>query len=105
MRPIRLETGEPLIGMLARPGEDRLCGGFHGVIAGVGIDCIIDPLGGFRLRALIGTASSDPWIGFLLPPGPYEAVILMNVYALGWEDRQRDRRDRLVSPRTSIELT
>ncbi len=78
--PALIESGQPLVGMVVRPGAGEVVGGFSGAVAGVGWSAELQPGDEASLRVVVGTASCRPDIGYLLPPGLYEAVVPLPIH-------------------------
>lgn len=63
-----MDTGEPVIGLVYRPGETAPVGGYVGAIAGHGREIQLAPGQRATLGALIDAASCVPSDGYTVPP-------------------------------------
>jgi hypothetical protein len=75
------DSGDPSSAVVVLPGTETVVGTYDGAIAGVGIGGELAP-GALRDLTIVGgTASCDPELGYALPPGDYEVVVLFDQYA------------------------
>ena len=74
---VTVETGEPLLVYLFKPGSTAPIGVYDGGIAGVGRTFELTPGHPGTVNAGGGTASCDASLGYALPPGSYEARALV----------------------------
>jgi hypothetical protein len=72
--PIRVSASAGA-GWLCRPGTLDIVGGYSGFIADAGHLFNIGPGGSETLNFVVGTASSEPGAGYLVPPGQYEVLV------------------------------
>ena len=68
-----LETGQPLLIFLYKPGGTDPVGVYDGAIGGTGLGPTLKPGGSTMIDALGSTASCDLSLGYDLPDGDYEA--------------------------------
>lgn len=71
---VALSSDEPIVGHVLTPAGDRVVGVYTGAIAGTGLAMTLAPGATQEVAVIIGTASCDPTLGYLLPAGPYLAV-------------------------------
>lgn len=76
-RTIALDSGQPLIVYLFRPGSMTPVGSYEGAIAGTGLTTLVMPSQPASIAALGSTASCVEDLGYALPPGSYEARALV----------------------------
>ncbi len=68
-------TGSAGTGCLCRPGTLEAVGGYSGLIADVGHVLHLRPGASQTLPFIVGTASSEPGAGYVVPAGRYEVVV------------------------------
>lgn len=96
--PVPIQSGQPLVGVVVRPGTDEVVGCFSGAVAGTGWSAVLSPGDEASLRVVVGTASCRLDAGYLLPPGTYEAVVPLRLYG------REGRPDVMVAPPVPITL-
>lgn len=77
--PLHFDSGAPLAGAVVEPGTTRVAASYDSAIAGVGISADLAPGASRELPALFGTASCDPGVGYALPPGGYEVLVVVPI--------------------------
>lgn len=68
---IRVDSEEPLVASLLEVGSGRKVGAFSGAIAGTGWSATLGPGDEASIHLLVGTDSSEPTLGYVLPAGEY----------------------------------
>jgi hypothetical protein len=71
--------GQPLTGSLVRRGTTDVVATFNGSIAGTGVGAELQPGETHTVKALIGTDSCDPALGYTLPPGDYDVIVPVTI--------------------------
>jgi hypothetical protein len=70
-----MDTGEPLVAVVVRPGTRRVVGVYSGGIGGVGYALRLTAGKTGTIQVLGGTARCDGGMGTALPPGRYQVVV------------------------------
>ncbi len=94
---VSFETGDPLVGVVVRPGTTEIVGTYSGDIAGVGAGGVLAPRETLEVGLLVGTTSCIPAHGYVLPPGEYEVVVTAIV-----DYSQSPATTQLVSLRSAL---
>jgi hypothetical protein len=74
-RSFTMDTGEPLVAVLVRPGTRQVVGVYSGAIAGGGGGPHLKPGQSSTISAIGGTARCDGGLGSALPPGTYQVIV------------------------------
>ncbi len=74
----QMDTGQPLVAQVVRPGTRRVVGTFAAGIAGTGYGPKIGPGHVARIPVVFGTARCDGGPGSAMPPGRYDVVVYMH---------------------------
>jgi hypothetical protein len=75
--PFFMDTGQPLQAVIVRPGTQRIVGTYTGGIAGTGYGRRLAKGQHENVPTFVGTARCDGGLGSALPPGKYQAVVLV----------------------------
>ncbi len=94
---VSFETGDPLVGVVVRPGTPEIVGTYSGDIAGVGAGGVLAPGETLEVGLLVGTASCIPANGYVLPPGEYEVLVRAVI-----DYSRRSYAPQLVSLRSAL---
>ena len=70
--------GQPVTGSLVRHGTTQVVATFNGAIAGTGAGAKLQPGETHTIKALIGTDSCDPTVGYQLMPGDYDVIVTVS---------------------------
>ncbi|MGO9965599.1 MAG: hypothetical protein ACLPUG_19515 [Acidimicrobiales bacterium] len=74
-RSFTIDTGQPLVAVLVRPGTRRVVGVYSGAIAGGGDGLHVKPGRSSTIPVIGGTARCDGGLGSALPPGTYQVIV------------------------------
>jgi hypothetical protein len=77
--PASWTGGQPLTGSLVRRGTADIVATFNGSIAGTGDGAELQPGETHTIKAMIGTDSCDPALGYSLPPGDYDVIVPVTI--------------------------
>jgi hypothetical protein len=75
--PFFMDTGQPLQAVIIRPGSHKIVGAYTGNIAGTGYGMRLTRGQHENVPTYVGTARCDGGLGSALPPGKYQAVVLV----------------------------
>ena len=75
--PFFMDTGQPLQAVIVRRGTHRIVGAYTGSIAGTGYGMRLTTGQHENVPTYVGTARCDGGLGTALPPGRYQAVVLV----------------------------
>lgn len=75
--PFFMDTGQPLQAVIVRTGTHNVVGVFSGGTAGTGYFVSLSTGQSKSVQALVGTARCDGGVGSAVPPGKYQAVVLV----------------------------
>jgi hypothetical protein len=70
-----MDTGQPLVAVVVRPGTLQVVGVYSGGIAGTGYSLLLTPGKSGTITTLGGTARCDGGLGSALPPGTYQVIV------------------------------
>ena len=79
-RDVPFDSGDPITGVVTRPGSTTIIARYNGAIAGVGFGGTLRPGDHSTLTGLVSTASCDATLGYALPPGRYTVRFLFGGY-------------------------
>jgi hypothetical protein len=74
----QMDTGQPLVAQVVRPGTKKVVGTFDGGIAGTGYGPKIGPGQDETVPVVFGTTRCDGGLGSAMPPGRYDVVMYMH---------------------------
>ena len=95
--PFFMDTGQPLQAVIVRRGTHRIVGAYTGGIAGTGYGIRLTKGQQENMPTLVGTARCDGGLGSALPPGRYEAVVLVM--------DETGKGPRYLTPATALTVT
>jgi len=95
------ESEQPLTAVVLRPGTDELLATYEAGIAGTGLGLNLAPGAGSSIDVYGGTASCDPELGWALPRGNYQVVVLVPLYRV---ENDRNVVEYLATPRVSLRV-
>jgi hypothetical protein len=75
------DSGDPATAVVVLAGTQTIVAMFDGAVGGVGAGGELLPGASKELGIVGGTASCDPDLGYALPPGDYEVIVLVDQYA------------------------
>lgn len=99
---VEFESDSPLIAFVFWPGGVDVVGVLTGNVAGLSVRADLAPGESIDIEVIGGTASCDPELGYMLPPGAYEVRAATEQYA--HPDGQFELRGILSEP-ASLKVT
>jgi hypothetical protein len=95
--PFFMDTGQPLQAVIVRPGSHKIIGAYTGSIAGTGYGMRLTKGQHEKVPTYVGTARCDGGFGSALPPGKYQAVVLVM--------DETGKGPRYLTPPTALTVT
>jgi hypothetical protein len=95
--PFFMDTGQPLQAVIVRPGSHQIVGAYTGGIAGTGYGMRLTKGQHENVPTFVGTARCDGGLGSALPPGKYQAVVLVM--------DETGKGPRYLTPPTALTVT
>ena len=74
----QMDTGQPLVAQLVRPGTRHVVGTYDAGVAGTGYGPRLEPGQVERIPIVFGTARCDGGVGSAVPAGRYDIVVYMH---------------------------
>jgi hypothetical protein len=74
----QMDTGQPLVAQVVRPGTRHVVGTYDAGIGGTGYGSRLEPGQIERIPIVFGTARCDGGLGSAMPPGRYDVVVYMH---------------------------
>jgi hypothetical protein len=106
--PIARATGQPLAGRILDWETGQLVGGGYRAMRGTGKAIRLDPGDEDTIAVCFGTASYDPALGYLLPPGRYHVHVDLDVRPIPgsaeWDAMNRGSRQFVLVPAATLTI-
>ena len=99
--PLVAESEQPLTAIVLRADTDEVLATYEAGIAGTGLGLNLAAGAGSSIDVYGGTASCDPQLGWALPRGNYEVVVLVPLYHV---ENDRNVVEYLATPRAPLRV-